>query len=143
MITRWFTSLRVFIVWLLGFALALIIMALGHELIMTFLANTLKSGRYTVRVVYVVYFMVAGMLCVAYYIFVHEILSISARKRQLLKTSLLVIGIQVLLIGWLHLGLLLYGYFPTDRLGTFLVAIEGLAGAAMLFFALRKKNLST
>jgi hypothetical protein len=142
MITRWFTSLRVFLVWLLGFALALIILALGHELIMSFLANTLKSGRYFVRLVYVVYFMIAGMLCVAYYIFIHEALSIAAKKGRLLKTSLLVIGIQVLLISLIQLGLLLYGYFAIEQMIILTVVIEGLAGATMLFFALGKKKQS-
>jgi len=143
MITRWFTSLRIFLVWLLGFALALIILALGHELIMMFIVNTLKSGKYIVRLVYVIYFTIAGLLCVAYYIFIHDFFSTSARKGRLLKNSLLTIGIQVLLIGLIQLGLLLYGYFPMDGLSLLMVTLEGLVGAAMLFFALRKKKLST
>ena len=140
MITRWFTSFRIFLVWLFGFALALVIFALGHELIMSIIVNTLKSGRYIVRLVYVVYFTIAGVLCVAYYIFIHEVLSVSARKGQLLKNSLLIIGIQILLIGLLHLGLLAYGYFPRDAFDIILMMIEGLAGATLLFFALRKKK---
>jgi hypothetical protein len=143
MITRWFTSFRIFLVWLLGFALVLIILALGHELLMMFIVNTLKSGTYIVRLVYVIYFMIAGLLCVAYYIFIHEVLSISARKGQLLKNSLLIIGIQMLVICLIHLGLLLYGYFPKDSFGIFLVVVEGLVGATMLFFAFRKKKLNT
>ena len=142
MITRWFTSIRVFLVWLLGFALALIIMALGHELIMSFLAKTLNSGRYFVRLVYVVYFTIAGLLCVAYYILIHDFLSTSAKKGRLLKNSLLTIGIQVLIIWLIHLGLLSYGYFPLDKLSILIITIEGLVGAAMLFFALRKKKIS-
>jgi hypothetical protein len=98
MITRWFTSFRIFLVWLLGFALVLVLLALGHELIMSFIVNTLKSGTYIVRLVYVIYFMIAGLLCVAYYIFIHEVLSVSARKGRLLKNSLLIIGTQVLFI---------------------------------------------
>ena len=143
MISRWFTSFRIFLVWLLGFTLVLVILALGHELIMLFIVNTLKSGTYIVRLVYVIYFMIAGLLCVAYYIFIHEVLSISARKGQLLKNSLLIIGIQVLLICLIHLGLMAYGYFPRDGLSILIATIEGLAGAVMLFFALRKKKLST
>jgi Na+/H+ antiporter NhaD/arsenite permease-like protein len=108
-----------------------------------FIVNTLKSGTYIVRLVYVIYFMIAGLLCVAYYIFIHEVLSISARKGQLLKNSLLIIGIQMLVICLIHLGLLLYGYFPKDSFGIFLVVVEGLVGATMLFFAFRKKKLST
>jgi len=142
MITRWFTSFRIFLVWLFGFALALVIFALGHELVMSIIVNTLKSGRYIVRLVYVVYFTIAGLLCVAYYILIHEVLSVSARKGQLLKYSSLIIGIQILLICLIHLGLLAYGYFPRDAFSILLMTIEGLVGAALLFFALRKKKLS-
>jgi uncharacterized membrane protein YesL len=142
MIARWFTSLRVFVVWLLGFSLALIIMALGHELMMTFLANTLHTGRYMVRLVYVVYYTIAGLVCVAYYILIHEVLSISAHKGRLLKTSLLIIGIQVLLIGLIQLGLVLYGYLSMQSLNILIIVIEGLVGAVMLFLALRRKNQS-
>jgi len=143
MIARWFTSFRIFLVWLLGFALALIILALGHELLMMFIVNTLKSGRYSVRLVYVVYFTIAGLLCVAYYIFIHEFLSISARKGRLLRNSLLILGIQVLLICLIHLGLMAYGYFSSSWFSILVATIEALAAAVMLFFALRKKKLST
>ncbi len=142
MITRWFTSFRIFLVWLFGFALALVIFALGHELVMSIIVNTLKSGRYIVRLVYVVYFTIAGVLCVAYYIFIHEVLSVSARKGQLLKNSLLILGIQILLIGLIHLGLLANGYFPRNAFDILLMMIEGLVGVVMLFFALRKKKIS-
>jgi len=139
MITRWFTNLRVFLVWLLGFILALVIMALGHELVMMFFVNTLNTGRYIVRLVYVVYFTIAGLICVAYYIFIHEILSISARKGQLLKNSLLIIGIQLLIICLIHLGLLAYSYFSSSWFNILVSTIEGLAAVIMLFFARRKK----
>jgi hypothetical protein len=142
MITRWFTSFRIFLVWLFGFTLALVIFALGHELVMSFIVNTLKSGRYIVRLVYVVYFTIAGLLCVVYYIFIHEFLSISARKELLLKNSLLIIGIQVMLICLIHLGLIAYGYFHRNDMTLLIAVIEGLVGTAMLFFALRKKKIS-
>jgi hypothetical protein len=140
MITRWFTSLRIFLVWLLGFVLALVIFALGHELTMMFIVNTLKSGRYIVRLVFIVYFTIAGLLCVAYYIFIHDFLSTSAKKGRLLKNSLLTIGIQVLLICLIHLGLMAYGYFPRHGVSILVATLEGLVAAAMLFFALRMKK---
>lgn len=142
MIARWFTSLRIFLVWLLGFILALIILALGHELLMSFIIITLMAGKYEVRLVYVVYYMIAGGLCVAYYIFIHEFLSLSSKKRQLLKSSLLTIGSEVLVIGLIHLGLLLYGLFPKDGFGILLIIAEGLSGAVMLAFARRKEKIS-
>ena len=143
MIKRWFTSLQIFLIWLLGFALALIILALGHELLMTFIINTLKADRYMVRLMYVIYFMIAGLLCVAYYILIQELLGLSAKKGRLLKNSLLIIGIQVLLIGLMHLGLLLYGYFPKDLFDITLVIVEGFIGAFMLFFSVQKKTPGT
>jgi hypothetical protein len=142
MITRWFTNLRVFLVWLFGFALALIIMALGHELFMVFIVNTLKGDHYMVRLMNIVYYMLAGLLCVGYYILVHDFLSTSAKKGRLLKSSLLIIGIQILLICLIHLGLLAYGFYPIDSLWILIVMVEGLVGAVMLFFVLRKKKLS-
>ena len=143
MIKRWFTSLQIFLVWLLGFALALIILALGHELLMTFIVNTLKAGRYTVRLMYVVYFTIAGLLCVAYYILIQEFLGLSAKNGRLLKSSLLTIGTEVLLIGLIQLSLLLYGYFPKDLFGISIVIVEGVIGAVMLFFALQKRKTGT
>jgi len=110
---------------------------------MLFIVNTLDAGSYIVRLVYVVYFMVAGLLCVAYYIFIHDFLSTSASKGRLLKNSLLAIGIQVLLICLIHLGLLLYGYFPVDNFSVLIIILEGLVAAVMLFGALRKKKLIT
>jgi hypothetical protein len=143
MIKRWFTSLQIFLVWLLGFALALIILALGHELLMTFIIYTLKAGRYLVRLVYVVYFTIAGLLCVAYYILIQEFLGYSSKNGRLLKSSLLTIGTEVLLIGLIQLSLLLYGYFPIDFFGISIVIVEGLIGAVMLFIALQKQKPGT
>jgi hypothetical protein len=143
MITRWFSNLRVFLVWLLGFALALVILALGHELFIVFIVNTLKGEVHFVRLMNIIYYTIAGLLCFAYFIFIHAYLSTSAKKGRLLKNSLLTIGIQVLLLCFIHISLLLYGFFAGDRLSILLAPIEGLVGAAMLFFALQKKKQNT
>jgi len=96
-----------------------------------------------VRLMNIVYYMLAGLLCVAYYILVHDYLSTSVKKGRLLKSSLLTIGIQVLLIFLIHLGLLVYGYYQIDKIWILIILVEGLLGAGMLIFALRKKKLST
>ena len=143
MIMSWFSNLRVFLVWLLGFALALVILALGHELFIVFIVNTLRGEVHFVRLMNIIYYTIAGLLCFAYFIFIHAYLSTSAKKGRLLKNSLLTIGIQVLLICFIHISLLLYGFFAGDRLSILLVPIEGLVGATMLFFALQKKKQNT
>jgi len=142
MFKRWFTNIRIFLVWLLGFVLALVILMLGHELLMVFIVNTLKWGVYNVRLMNVIYYMIAGLLCFAYFILVNDYLNRSAKRGLLLKNSLLTIGIQVLIIFLIHLSLLLYGFFPMSTLFILLVIIEGLAGAIMLFFAFTKKKQS-
>jgi len=143
MIARWFTNIRIFLVWLLGFALALIIMALGHELFLVFIINSLGFDNYMVRLMNIVYYLITGLICVAYYILIQDFLGTSAKNGRLLTNSLLTIGIEVLLIFLIHLGLLAYGFFASDGFGILIVTIEGLVAAVMLFFALGKKKLST
>lgn len=140
MIARWFTNVRVFLVWLLGFVLALIILALLHELLMVFLVNTLHWEKYLARFISMAYYAVAGIVCVAYYILIHDYLSRFAKKGLLLKSSLQTIGCQVLIVGLIQAGLVAYRYYPADwqMIGLFTIAI--LVGAAMLFFAYFKKN---
>jgi hypothetical protein len=144
MIAKWFTSVRVFFVWLLGFVLALIILALGHELFMLFIVNTLKWGKYTVRFMNNAYYAIAGIVCVAYYILIHDYLSRHAKKGQLLKSSLQAIGSQLLIVGVIQACLVLYAYYPADWQMIGLFVLELLVGAAMLFFArVKKKPLET
>jgi len=140
MFKRLFTNIRIFLVWLLGFALALVILMLGHELLMVFIVNTLKWGVYNVRLLNVIYYMIAGLLCLAYLFLVNDYLSTSAKKGKLLRNSLKTIGILVFLIFFIHLSLLLYGFFTKGTLFIFLVMIEGLLGAILLFFTFRKEK---
>jgi len=140
MFKRLFTNIRIFLVWLLGFALALVILMLGHELLMVFIVNTLKWGVYNVRLLNVIYYMIAGLLCLAYLFLVNDYLSTSAKKGKLLRNSLKTIGILVFLIFFIHLSLLLYGFFTKGTFFIFLVMIEGLLGAILLFFTFRKEK---
>jgi hypothetical protein len=140
MIARWFTSVRVFFVWLLGFILALIILALGHELFLVFIVDTLKWQKYTVRFMNNAYYAIAGIVCVAYYILIHDYLSRHAKKGLLLKSSLQAIGSQVLIIGLIQACLVLYRVYPADWQMIGLFVLELVAGAAMLFFARFKKK---
>jgi len=134
MTARWLTPVRVFLVVLLGFTLLAVILLLGHELFLMFLVNTLQAGRYAVRPANDLYYVISGVVCLAYIFLVHDYINRKAKKGRLLEKSLLTLGIQVLLVGLIHLGLLLYGYFARGVLVIFLVVMEGLVGAILLYF---------
>jgi hypothetical protein len=140
MIKRWFTSLRVFTVWLTGFVTGLILLALWHDLFMVFMVNTLHWGRALTYFMNLIYYVAAGLACVVYYILLQDFLSRAAGKGQLLRSSLLTIGIELLLIGLAHGALALYGFFPADRLTIGLTVTEVLSGGIMLFLAVRWKK---
>lgn len=135
--SRWFTNLRIFLVWLLGFALALVILALGHELFMVFITNTLRWPWRTARVLSMLYYVAAGLLCVAYYVLIEDYLKRSAKKGLLIKNSLRAIGTQVLAIGLIQTALMLYGFSPADWRGIGLVTAAVVCGTAMLFLSTR------
>ncbi|MBN2117591.1 MAG: hypothetical protein JW730_13525 [Anaerolineales bacterium] len=135
MVARWLMNLRVFLVWLLGFALAMVILILWHELVMVFVINTLRLGENIIPLIHILYYLLAGLLWFVFFLISMEYLKRSARKGMLLRGSLLVIGTQLLIIGFGQAGLTLYGYFPADQLGIILIAAAGLLGAGMLFFA--------
>jgi hypothetical protein len=135
MVARWFVNLRVFLVWLLGFALALIIMILYHELVMVFVVSTLQWEENIILLVHVLYYLLTGLLWFAFFLISMEYLKQSAGKSMLLRGSLLIAGTQLLLISLAQVGLTLYEYFPADRLGITLIVVEGLLGASALFLA--------
>jgi hypothetical protein len=139
MISRWFTSLRIFFIWLLGFVLAMAILALFHELVMVFLVTTLRLKSNIVRPINILYYCTGGLLCVAYYLFIEEYLNRATHKGRLFYNSLLIIGIQLSIIAAIQAGLVLYGFFPADWLSIGLIIIEGVLGIVMLFNARREQ----
>ena len=112
MLARWFTSIRVLLVWLLGFALALIIGILWHDLMMAFIVDTLQWGQYVAQLIHVLYYSLAGLLLVAYIVLIKDYFSRSAQKGLFLSRSLLAIGIELILISLGQAGLTLYRIFP-------------------------------
>jgi hypothetical protein len=144
MVARWFTNLRLLAVWLLGFILAMVIILLWHELVMVFVVNTLGCGKYVVPLVHFLYYSLAGLLWMVFFLLHLEHLNRSARKGMLLVASLVTLGVQLSVIALGQAGLTLYGFFPADVFGLMLMAGEGLAGAGMLALAgyLRKRPKS-
>ncbi|MDD1750117.1 MAG: hypothetical protein LUO89_09605, partial [Methanothrix sp.] len=110
MVARWLMNVRVFLVWLLGFALAMIILILWHELLMVFVVDTLHWGENIVPLIHTLYYILAGLLWMILFLFSMEHLKQSAQKGMLLRSSLLIIGIQLLIIGLGQAGLTLYRY---------------------------------
>jgi hypothetical protein len=139
MIRRWFISLWVFPVWLIAFGLAWIALFLGHELVMVFAAQTMRWGQYIGSLVHVVYYIIAGLFMMGFFILSLDYLKQSARKTMLLRGSLISLAMPLLIIALLQAGLMLYGYFPADLIGILLMAVEGLAGACMLLLAKLQK----
>ena len=143
MIACWFTSIRVLLVWLLGFALALIIGILWHDLMMAFIVDTLQCGQYVVQLIHLLYYSIAGLLLVAYIVLIKDYFSRAAQKGLFLSRSLLTIGIELILIGLGQAGLTLYRIFPADWPGIALISSEGLAGIGMLYFSRQSGNRRT
>jgi hypothetical protein len=135
MISRWFTSVRIFFVWLLGFVLALVILALFHELLMVFLVTTLRLGSNIIRLINILYYCSGGLLCVGYYLFIEEYLNRAAHKGRLFYNAIKTIGIQLLIISLIQLCLVLYGFFPADWLSIGAIVIACGLGMTMLYLA--------
>jgi hypothetical protein len=143
MIARWFTGVRVFLMWLLGFALALVILALLHELLMVFIVNTLQWDRYVVRFMNLLYYIPAGGACIAYFIFAYAYLERSAKKGLLSINSMRLLGYQLLLISLIQLGLIGYRFLPASGLNFLLVFGEALAAVILLAFSYMKRPRTT
>ncbi len=135
MIARWLANLKVFLVWLLGFVLAWIILFLGHEVLMVFIVNTLRGGQYIVPLIHILYYCTVGLLIVMVFLLSMEYLKRSAQKGMLLMGAMLSIGTELLIIALAQAILTLYGFLPGDPLGILLMAAEGLVGVGMLFLA--------
>ena len=136
---RWFQGLRIFLVWLIGFVLAMVIMFLWHELLMVFVVNTLHADRYVAPLVHILYYLIAGLIWVMYFLLSKEYLNRFAEKGMLVIGTLRIIGVQLLIIATGQVGMLVYGFLPADRLSILLMAAEGAGGAGMLILAGRLK----
>lgn len=142
-ITRWFYQIRVLLVWLIGFALILSILALLHELFLFFIVNTLHWDRDTARFLSMLYYVPAGVVTIAYIALVFPILNQQSRQTSFLKKTLLLFGIQLPCIGLIQLGLIVYRYLQASAFNLILVTTEVLAGIILLYFALKRPKQLT
>ena len=138
MIERLFTNVRVFVVWLLGLALTVIILALLHDLLMVFIVNTLHWTKYIVRFTNMLYYFPAGLVCITYIALALPYFNRAARNGQLLQKSLQFIGIQLLLIGLAQFSLIGYHFLEASALNLIMAGAEVLVGAAFVILALRQ-----
>jgi hypothetical protein len=141
MIARWYTNVRMWLVWLLAFSLALVILALFHELLVVFIVNTLQWGRYLARFLSMLYYVLAGLVCIAFFIFIYPYLERSVKKGRLFQKAMRVVGIQLLLIGLIQLGLMVYFYLPASGENLLLVFGEAVAAAILFVLSSRTRKL--
>jgi hypothetical protein len=80
--------LRVFPLWLLGCGLSLAILELLHDLTVLVIGNTLVWGKYPVRFLNVLYYVPAGIACIAFFVFFFPYLERATRHRLLLKNAI-------------------------------------------------------
>jgi hypothetical protein len=128
-------GLRIITAWLVGFGLTLVIVLLWHELVMVFAVNTLHWDQYVLSLVHILYYCIAGLMWVGFFIAHMEYLNRSAGGGRLLEAASIITGAQLLLIALGQVGLTLYGFFPADVVGIVLMTGEGLAGAILLGLA--------
>ena len=141
MLKRWGNNIRVFLVWLVGFGLALAFLALFHDVVMFFIVNTLHWQKYVVRFVNMAYYFPAGLAAIAYIVLIFAFLNRSARRGLLFRNTMLIYGIQLLSIILAQLILLIYRYFTTNALFVLLMAAELVGGAVLVFLALKIPNV--
>jgi hypothetical protein len=123
--------------------LTVVFLALLHDLLMVFIVNTLHWTKYIVRFTNMLYYFPAGLVCIAYIALLLPYFNRAARSSQLLQKSTLVLGILVLLIGLVQLSLIGYGFLQPNSVNLLLAGAETLAGAALLFLALRRPKQFT
>lgn len=139
MLARFSVTVRAFFVWLISLSLLVVILGLGYELVMVVVARTLAWDRYDARFTHLLYYVLAGVVCLFFLFLASDHFNRRAQKGRLLRSALKAIGSELTIVAAMQLILTLYGYFPTDLLNIGLLAIGGLLGVGMLFFVRWKK----
>ncbi|MFZ6030933.1 MAG: hypothetical protein ACOYYS_24770 [Chloroflexota bacterium] len=139
MLARLSVAVRAFAVWLISVALLLAILGLGYQVVMVVAARSLGWDRYDARFSHLLYYIVAGGVCLFYLFMASGYFNAMAQKGHLLQATLKTIGSQLAIVAAMQLILTLYGYFPLDWLNVSLLAGSGALGLGMLFFARRER----
>jgi hypothetical protein len=132
------THIRVFLVWLLSFVLTAMILALGYQVVMGFIA-ILGWDRYDARFTHLLYYTLVGIVWLFFFIINYDYLNRLAEKGRLLFGTLRTIGTELAVIAAMQIILTFYRYFPADWLNIGLIILDGGLATAMLYFARGKK----
>jgi hypothetical protein len=132
------TNIRVFFTWLISFLLTAVILALGYQVVMGLIA-ILGWDRYDARFTHLLYYTLAGIIWLLFFILNYDYLNRMAEKGRLLFGTLRTIGTELAVIAAMQIILTLYRYFPADWLNIGLIVIDGGLATAMLYFAHGKK----
>jgi hypothetical protein len=133
------TNLRVFFIWLISFVLTAVILALGYQVVIGFIAK-LGWDRYDARFTHLLYYTLAGIAWLLAFILNYDYLNRMAQKGRLLFATLRTIGTELAIIAAMQIILTLYGDFPADWLNLGLILLGGGLATAMLYFTHTKKT---
>jgi len=140
MSTSRLNSIRIFAAWLIAFILMMILLALGHELMMVFITRTLGWDRYDSRFTYLVYYSLAGIVLILFFVLNYDYLSRMAKRGRLARSILRTLGMELAVVAAMQLALTLYGYYPLDALNLGLLVFGGGLAAGSLYLAARNKS---
>jgi len=140
MLRRFSKRISTFLTTLVVCILALVIIALGGQLLSVVLVTSLPENVYAIRLWTQLYYVLAGMTWLVLTFLVDYKLSQAAQKGRLLRRSFDLVGICLLVIGLLQIALTAYGYLPRTALHIALMALELGVGAVLIFYGSRRKR---
>lgn len=137
---RFLRSLVSFLALLLISALGLVLFALGGQLILLFMVDTLHINMYSIRFVTQLYYVVAGLVWLLAFMVLQSVLSQAARKGQLLLYTFYAVGINLIIVAVMQMVLTAYGALPKLPLQSMLTGIELLLGGGLCWAGWRKQR---
>lgn len=138
----WIYRIWAGLVWLVAVALALLILLLGGNFYQLFIFHTLHVDRWANTLWVNIYYFVTGMIWLGSIMFMQSFLFNKVNLSGLLLTrSLFIGGIEIMVIGMLHLGINAYAGF--QPLNVLLSCGEVLIAGVMIWFARRKQSATS
>lgn len=134
-----FKNISVFVGWLVICALALLVLLQGRELYLLIMVNVLGAGKYAIRFWNDVYYILAGIGWLGYFIWVDHSLNQAAGKGRLVAKVLFMLGVTLLVLALIQVGLMAYRHIGRGALQIALTGGEFLVGALMVFISRRLK----
>ena len=141
MLKRWAANIGAVLALLLVSILALVILALAANLYQAFIQITLQVSRWANTLWVDLFYVLAGLLWLGFFIFMeHLLFSPSSRAGLLLPRTLYICGLEIITIALLQTGIAAYG--PAFLSSLLLPALELPVGGAMVWFSRRKPRAS-